>query len=153
MGVTPHDCETFFAIVKHWESDDRKQRYVWTNIKFVSVIIIIVALICAAILHVSPPTEGELADKGYTKRYIYIDNSEKTFKNVDNVVDYVGEMYSLTLSLYTEKELKKEISTENGIGLLGRDITDLKIIKVPIVVPISEVNVAFDKTSGKYRDV
>lgn len=153
MGVTPHDCETFFAIVKHWESDDRKQIYVWTNIKFVSVIIIIVALICTAILHVSPPTEGELADKGYTKQYIYIDNSEKTFKNVDDVVNYVRERYSLTLSLYTEKELKKEISTENGVGLLGRDITDLEIIKVPTVVPISEVNVAFDKTSGKYREV
>lgn len=153
MGVKPHDCETFFAIMKHWENDDIKQKYAWTNIKFVLVIAIIVGLICTMILHVSPPSEDELVSKGYTKQYIYIDNSSKAFKNVDNVIDYVKDRYSLTLSLYTEKELKKEIKSENNVGLLGREISELTRIKVPIVVRISEVSVTIDKASGRYKEV
>lgn len=153
MGVDAHDCETFCAIVKHFENDDRAQKYIWTNIKFVSIILCMVAIICIAILHVSPPTEKGLFEKGYTKQYIYIDNTTKTFRNVDEIVDYVKEEYPLTLSLYTEKELKKEVRTDNNIGILGRDIAELDVVKVPIVVKATEVSVTIDKTSGKYKEV
>lgn len=153
MGVKPHDCEIFNAIIKHYENDDRTQKWMWTNIRFVAVILTVIAILCIAILHVSPPTEKKLFEKGYTKQYIYIDNSSGTLKNIDNVVQFIKDKYPLTLSLYSEKELKKEIRNENDIGILGRDISDLKTIKVPIVVKATEVSVTIDKTSGKYKAV
>ena len=153
MGVEPHDCETFNAIIKHLQNDDRTQKWVWTNIKFVTIILTIVAILCIAILHVSPPTEEMLFEKGYTKQYIYIDNSNSEMGTVDSVIEFVEDKYPTTLSLYSERELRKEIKSENGISLLGRDVRDLKIIKVPIVVKATEVSVEKDKTSGKYKAV
>jgi hypothetical protein len=152
MGVEPHDCEIFNAIVKHFEKDDRTQKWMWTNIKFVGAILMIITILCIAILHVSPPSEKTLFEKGYTKQYIYIDNISGAMKTVDNVIDYVKDKYPTTLSLYSEKELKKEIKTENDIGLLGKDVNDLTTIKVPIVVKAKEVSVTIDKTSGKYKE-
>ena len=153
MGVEPHDCEIFNAIMKHLQNDDRTQKWVWSNIKFVTMILTIVTIICIAILHVSPPTEEMLFEKGYTKQYIYIDNSNSEMGTVDSVVEFVEDKYPTTLSLYSERELKKEIKNENNISLLGRDVKDLKIIKVPIVVKATEVSVEKDKTSGKYKAV
>jgi hypothetical protein len=153
MGVEPHDCEIFNAIMKHLQNDDRTQKWMWTNIKFVGAILMIITILCIAILHVSPPTEEMLFEKGYTKQYIYIDNSTREMGTVDSVIEFVEDKYPTTLSLYSERELKKEIETENGISLLGRDVRDLKIIKVPIVVKATEVSVEKDKTSGKYKAV
>lgn len=153
MGVEPHDCEIFNAIMRHYENDDRTQKWVWANIKFVTMILTIVTILCIAILHVSPPTEKKLFEKGYTKQYIYIDNSSGAMTTVDNVIDYVKDNYSLTLSLYSEKELRKEIKSENGLSFLGLDVRELKIIKVPIVVKAKEVSVEKDETSGKYKAI
>lgn len=153
MGVEPHDCEIFNAIMRHYENDDRTQKWMWANIKFVTAILTVVTILCIAILHVSPPTEKKLFEKGYTKQYIYIDNSSGAMTTVDNVIDYVKDNYSLTLSLYSEKELRKEIKSENGLSFLGLDVRELKIIKVPIVVKAKEVSVEKDETSGKYKAI
>lgn len=153
MGVEPHDCEIFNAIMKHLQNDDRTQKWMWTNIKFVTTILTVITILCTVILHVSPPTEEMLFEKGYTKQYIYIDNSKMEMSTVDNVIEFVKDKYPLTLSLYSEKELKKEIKSENDLSFLGLDVKELKIIKVPIVVRATEVSVEKDETSGKYKAV
>lgn len=153
MGVEPHDCEIFNAIMRHYENDDRTQKWMWTNVKFVTAILTVITILCIAILHVSPPSEKSLFEKGYTKQYIYIDNSNMEMRTVDNVIEFVKDKYPLTLSLYSEKELRKEIKSENGLSFLGLDVRELKTVKVPIVVKAREVSITIDEASGKYKEV
>lgn len=128
LGIEPHDCEAFIAIKRHLENDDRFEKKIKANIKFLSVLIFVVIFICWGIFHTSIPSDDEIYSKGFEKSVVAVTGVTTTYE----AIGYVHQYYPVTFSVYTEKQLRKELLS------LNKNADDRflnKEIKIPVLVP------------------